>query len=806
MPLVQWTTPDNKRFFAAGTVVKQLPPNYYKLCNGIQGMWLEAKPTKTENLLRFSDSTSVAVIEEIEKFWQREETFKENDNPYKRGILMYGPPGSGKCLAKGTLIPTSLGLLAIEELYSKWQDNERNIEVLSEDGPNSVTSVIDDGEKGSYKVEFSNGVILEGSERHRVRILSQQFEIIWKRFDELVVGDKVICSGKKSPSSDNDIGDDFAYGCGVITGDGGISVNKSQKRNRIFCVINENDLKNEEQYSSAIEKFFENYLGGFNGWVANRNVFMTNKTCNEFAEKMLENGFLDFDDKEFRIPKRVPKFILESSHKNMVEYLAGLVDSDGYISVDGNCVEFTMNSEGLMRDVQAICSSLGLRTNLTSKFVRDISLGKDCGRHKINKNYWRLSIYSIQSFLRLRDLGFRPRVSYKDEAFKSLCSKDVSTNVRTILPFTQDGTLVSRIYKKLQEEGKQPGSRETYHLFSSASGKGVGLETLQKIKNKFPTAFEEQGTIQKLLENECYFIEVKDISCDRAHMYDLSVENSPTYVVNGIISHNTCTIRLAIENLIKEHQGVVMDWPGPDLFKSGYEMIREVHEEIPIIILMEDIDAILRRSYESDVMNVLDGVYSIDKVVFLATTNYPENLGSRIMNRPSRFDKKIFVGMPSEENRRQYIKSKLVKETESTVERWVRDTKGFSIAHIKELFVASRILGDDYDSSLRTLRKMKHKNNSADFDPYEELDKGGKTYAADKEAYYDSCEEAKPFLEAKKRMGGLLTEGAKKLRKKATPEEIANLLTQVSPGATGTDFDMPKPTTNTAQIIAESME
>lgn len=206
-------------------------------------------------------------------------------------------------------------------------------------------------------------------------------------------------------------------------------------------------------------------------------------------------------------------------------------------------------------------------------------------------------------------------------------------------------------------------------------------------------------------------------------------------------SGKTCTLRIAIENLTKRG-GIVIDFGDTYMFKEGYEILRDIHDDMPLIVLMEDLDAILRRNSESEVMNVLDGVYDIDRTVFLATTNYPEQLGSRIMNRPSRFDKKIFIGMPSEEAREQYIRSKLIDEDDATVKQWVKDTNGMSIAHLKELYVANKILGDSYEQAIKTLKSMKITTGSSTFDDYA---------VEDKEAYWDKWGQGEVYSEAKKR-------------------------------------------------------
>jgi SpoVK/Ycf46/Vps4 family AAA+-type ATPase len=103
------------------------------------------------------------------------------------------------------------------------------------------------------------------------------------------------------------------------------------------------------------------------------------------------------------------------------------------------------------------------------------------------------------------------------------------------------------------------------------------------------------------------------------------------------------------------------------------------------------------------------------------TTNYPERLGARIMNRPSRFDKRFKIGHPSEKSRRIYFEfimggPEKVKALKIDLEKWVKDTEDFSIAHLKELFTAVVILGDDYEEAVEALSLMREKKPHSDED------------------------------------------------------------------------------------------
>jgi SpoVK/Ycf46/Vps4 family AAA+-type ATPase len=190
-------------------------------------------------------------------------------------------------------------------------------------------------------------------------------------------------------------------------------------------------------------------------------------------------------------------------------------------------------------------------------------------------------------------------------------------------------------------------------------------------------------------------------------------------------SGKTSALQLVARDVV-DRGGIVLIWD-TGLFTSAYRQIRAVQPETPIVVLMEDLDAILEGRIESAVLNVLDGAEEMHKVVFVATTNYPEKLGARIINRPSRFDKRIRVGHPDEVGRRMYLES-LVEghpELEIDLDLYIKDTAGMSIAHLKELFVATVLIGVPYLDALKHLRAMHLDKASSTDDDEEFVDRPG---------------------------------------------------------------------------------
>jgi energy-coupling factor transporter ATP-binding protein EcfA2 len=168
----------------------------------------------------------------------------------------------------------------------------------------------------------------------------------------------------------------------------------------------------------------------------------------------------------------------------------------------------------------------------------------------------------------------------------------------------------------------------------------------------------------------------------------------------------TCTLQLISRDVIKRN-GIVIKFNNPGLFSQGMRKLREIQPEVPVVVLLEDMDSIIEHFSETEVINILDGVDKLDKIVYIATTNYPERLGDRIINRPSRFDKRFKVGFLSPESRKIYFEFLIDgRNLDIDINQWVSDTNDFSIAHLKELFVATIILGDKYENALKTLKSM----------------------------------------------------------------------------------------------------
>ena len=176
----------------------------------------------------------------------------------------------------------------------------------------------------------------------------------------------------------------------------------------------------------------------------------------------------------------------------------------------------------------------------------------------------------------------------------------------------------------------------------------------------------------------------------------------------GILMHGppgsgkSSIIKMLINDVIRRG-GIAIDFEDAGSFRAGISIIRKIHGTKPIVVIMEDIESLMKHNSPSAILNVLDGSTNfLDNIIFVATSNYPEQLEQRIKDRPSRFDRVIEVGLPNEKMRELYLKHlfKNAKQSVRQVAKWVRESDGLTFPHLQELFLSVKHYDQPYGVAL----------------------------------------------------------------------------------------------------------
>lgn len=92
-------------YWSANELRKTLPAGMYRATERPNvGIVLKEMTVDTDELMELPDSPSQAVLEEVKRFWKLKAEFAARGFIHKRGVMLWGPPGSGKTATVNQLI------------------------------------------------------------------------------------------------------------------------------------------------------------------------------------------------------------------------------------------------------------------------------------------------------------------------------------------------------------------------------------------------------------------------------------------------------------------------------------------------------------------------------------------------------------------------------------------------------------------------------------------------------------------------------------------------------------------------------
>lgn len=173
----------------------------------------------------------------------------------------------------------------------------------------------------------------------------------------------------------------------------------------------------------------------------------------------------------------------------------------------------------------------------------------------------------------------------------------------------------------------------------------------------------------------------------------------------------TTTVQMIIRMVIERYAAIVVFIESPGEAARCLHALRRMEPERLVLAVMEDVEVICDRHSEHELLSLMDGEMQIDGIVYLATTNYPEKLDPRLVDRPSRIDSIRYIGMPTERDRRAYFKAKLVDSAPAEVKAYVSHSEGYSVAYMRELIVLTKGFGNTLEYASGMLNERRAQSN-----------------------------------------------------------------------------------------------
>lgn len=168
----------------------------------------------------------------------------------------------------------------------------------------------------------------------------------------------------------------------------------------------------------------------------------------------------------------------------------------------------------------------------------------------------------------------------------------------------------------------------------------------------------------------------------------------------------SATINLISEDFVKAG-GIVILNPNPAAFARAFTSVKDIETSKRMMVVWEDFEVLCNKP---EFLSLLDGQLALDNVVYVATTNYIDQVPSRIRNRPSRFAVVKELDKISTEIREDYLKRKLKGEHLAHLNEWVKKTDGMVIDQIKDVIVTVCCFLQPLDAAIKKVNETTEVN------------------------------------------------------------------------------------------------
>ena len=264
---------------------------------------------------------------------------------------------------------------------------------------------------------------------------------------------------------------------------------------------------------------------------------------------------------------------------------------------------------------------------------------------------------------------------------------------------------LDEVERQINQTGSYRGkviSLEATHSYSGKSG-GVKVHKLRSVQRE--EVILPEKTLRLLEFNVHGFIQQRD------RLRELGLAAKKGLLFYGPPgTGKTHTIQYLASQL-RDHTTLLITSEQVGLLDEYFQLARFLQ---PAMVVIEDVDLIARAREEmrsaceesllNKLLNEMDGLREDALVLFILTTNRPDQLEAALASRPGRIDQAIEFPLPDDEGRRKLVRlySRGLAVPNETVERIVQKTKKASPAFIKELMrrCAQYLLQNGRDGAL----------------------------------------------------------------------------------------------------------
>ena len=518
------------------------------------------------------------------------------DQKPKNAILSVSA-GGGKCQVGDTLVPTSKGLLRLDEIWEKGKGliDEHGFKpfvstVISHTDELVKTDKIYHTTGKTWRVTFSDGTVVEGLPEHKYwAYKDSDFQFI--RLDEFEIGDCVPKSlatnlyGSCSviPGTDIPLGKDFAFILGYMVAEGYFGGNVD-KKSMSFCNHNVSIIRH---FNECWYRIFGYKLG----FVVEPRL--NNKVTGLWITEQSEKNLLwDLCGRGTSADRYIPLCIRQSPKLVQAAFLSALFEGDGsiYESTEygkrkGNwTIEYTTISKDLAYQTRYMLENMGILTVL-----KEIDTWASNGsENQVSKRGYTIylshnsdafSIFSEnigfigakKTNLLKQCLSHKSNLVYGQDTNRNIfgiannfpcgihaerCMSSILSTISQIHYVDKRGVTRYRGINTLSKLGYKTRCKKTLNKNGYTSRHWLNLlraiicDTPKEISTALKSNKQIRSSWEKIKQVRDYVwisvLSVEETGVEKP-VYDISVPGPNSYASNGLYSHNT--IQLIVDML-----------------------------------------------------------------------------------------------------------------------------------------------------------------------------------------------------------------------------------------------------------------
>lgn len=461
----------------------------------------------------------------------------ETSGPINTLRFVYAPVlrvvRQGGCLHPDTLVHTSRGTLRLRELVDarSFGHQGHTLEVATDEGWRHSPEGFNNGLADTRRITLDNGLTLQGTPNHKLKVLRENGAREWVRFDELRPGDwaiQVLDGHTGTPAlleplldphfnakrirTPETLTEDLAFWLGYLWGDGFVSGNRvgfavahgspmMEETPRLFRDLFGLELRREQKENDRSV------------------VFVTRSAA--LVAWLTRNGLL----KGKALSLEVPRPVRQAPRPVLGAFLRGLFEADGTLL--HGYPQLSTASRRLAEDVVVLLGGLGIPAKLTRYEALPNRLSA--------REHYRLNVVSGKGLERyVERVGWLP-----GSRFGALRTFQPDAGRESAWPLPHAASLLTDLHTSLPagRKGSPSAFTETRKTLSryirgerglTASGYAA-LAHNPQIASALPA-----------FDHDEYYVRVQDVTPgDRILTLDISVEENHTYLANGMVSHNT---------------------------------------------------------------------------------------------------------------------------------------------------------------------------------------------------------------------------------------------------------------------------